>query len=119
MEERRKHKRYPIALLAQYQKDREQGLCALVDVNQEGTRIKFHSDQAWDVDTPVLLEINFPARPEPIAALFTLKWVQELAGEKTFNFIAGGMLKLKKSADNKIFENYLATIYKAVYPDEE
>ncbi len=120
MEERRKSQRFPIALIGRYScAGDSEGECALIDISTEGTRIKYHADSTWNIGAVVTMAIKFPPRNELIQAAFSVKWNEELDGESTFNYSAGGALQISKRADKKLFQEYVSNIYSVYSQDDQ
>jgi len=94
MEERRKYKRFPIQLNAQYLEENmgEWKECSVTNISREGMGICIYSHEKIDVDSILLLRITAPIKKEPIDVTGTLMWIRELKDNPRFNFVGGAMI---------------------------
>jgi hypothetical protein len=86
MEEKRLIKRYPIQLSAKYLEEgkKEWKDCSIIDINNEGMRIKVSPHEKIHLSATLQLEIVFPTKEKPIKATCTLIWIREIKEKTTF-----------------------------------
>ena len=91
MEDRRKFKRFPVLLNAQYLEDNKEEWkeCSIIDVSREGAGMNVYTKERIYIDTMLQLRIVVPIKKEPIDAVGTLMWIREIEGDPKFNFIGG------------------------------
>ena len=91
MDERRKYKRFPVQLVARYQKEDQEEWkeCSVTDISREGMGIGVYSRESIQVGSILQLEIVFPKKGRPIGVTGTLMWIEELKGDSKFNFVGG------------------------------
>ena len=108
MEERRKLERYSVALTARYVIDHERrGDCEIVEINEEGTKIKFYAKEKIEIGTRIQLSIDMPLKDGPMPAVINARWIRELEGDMDYNFLAGGILILVISAEKDLLKKYI------------
>jgi len=90
MEERRKYKRFPIELSAQYLKENEEEWkgCTVTNISRSGMGIIVYVQEKIPIGSSVQLEIIIPTKGEPIIKVTgILRWIMEQKGG--MNFMVG------------------------------
>ena len=104
MEEKRKYRRFPMALNARCigGGNNEGRECKVIDISRDGMAIHLFLKEKVSIAPSLVLEIYFPERTEPISSLINLKWIKELKDKTEFNFVAGGQLTMIEPEDKMI-----------------
>jgi hypothetical protein len=87
MKDKRKFKRFPVELDAQYllePNQKEWKTCKVVNVGRAGMGIEVHLQERLQTGSILKIEVLVPPRDEPVKAIGILRWVKELMEEKCF-----------------------------------
>lgn len=79
------------------------GYCKLTNISLNGIGIVLNSKKKFNIGTKLNMEINIPEIKEPIRALVTLTWIEELKEKIRFSYKAGGDMIIKNNEDKKLF----------------
>ena len=116
MQEKRKFRRFPFGLNAQYACSSEKsGHCKLIDISREGLAIHLHMPEKISADTKIVLLIDCPSRAKPIQCLVHLKWIKKLESKADYNYKAGGeFVKIEPDSKTSLLELAYGSWYKKV-----
>jgi len=94
MKDRRKYKRFPMQLSAQYLEEngKEWKECSVINISREGIGIEVYVRERIQIGSILQLELDVPIKKEPIKVMGTLMWIRKLKGNPRFNFVGGVML---------------------------
>jgi len=94
MDDRRKYKRFPVQLSAQYlgENGKKWKECSVINISREGMGIEVYMREKIHVGSILQLEIDVPVKNKQISVMGTLMWIKKLKGNPMFNFVGGVML---------------------------
>jgi hypothetical protein len=94
MDDKRKYRRFPILLTANYLEEDKGDWheCSVTNVSREGMGVGIYSRERIAIGSVLQLEIAVPIQKELISAMGTLMWIKKLNGNPRFNFVGGLML---------------------------
>ena len=108
MEEKRKSKRFPINLKAQYflnERGKTGTECTIINVSRDGEGLEFYTSEEIIVGSTPLLEISCPELREPTNVEGTVRWAQQ--GERDF---VGGIKVTSRSDGDKLSNLLMYTL---------
>lgn len=112
MEERRRSQRLPLELHATaFSEDYPEGWhIVITEISQEGVAIRFHSPAAMQSGQRLRIEVDTPARIEPVRAEISIRHADAHAGSTTGCGLGGELLAILPEDKNLLlaygYENW-------------
>ncbi len=116
MDEKRNHERFTAALQAQYRlSDVTSGVCKVLELSAEGTRIEIVSPSRLEIDTKIHLDISFPPDSRTVPVVLYIKWHKERELGDAFILTAGGMIFAESPEDDDCIRDYISRSHAAMH----